>query len=246
MKKIIYLSAIYFSEMKVLAIIPARGGSKGLPRKNIKPLLGKPLIVYTIEAAKASKYINRIIVSTEDTKIAEISEKYGIEVIFRPEELAKDDTPLVDVVIHVLEVLKKKEKYEPDIVILLQPTSPLRSSSDIDHALEIFLENKKSRNCLSLVSVTEVKPSVFWALKIEKGYLRPVFNLKYLNMIRQVFPKIYKPNGALYITTPEVIYKYKTFYTEKTIAYIMPPEKSIDIDTELDFLLAELLMKRKL
>lgn len=222
--------------MEIVAIIPARGGSKGIPRKNIKQLFGKPLIVWTIEHAKKSRYIGRITVSTEDKEISEISKKYGAEVIERPEELAKDETPTIDVIFHVLRV--QAENFEPGLVVLLQPTSPLRNAQDIDNAIELFLKN----DCESVVSVCEVEHSPYWGFEIENRYLKPIFGGKYLNMRRQDLPKVYTPNGAIYVSTPEILRKYKSFYCSKTIPYIMPPERSVDIDNEIDFMLAELLM----
>jgi len=226
-------------ETKILAIIPARGGSKTIPRKNIKLLNGKPLIYYTIKESIKSKYLGRIIVSTEDKEISEISKKYGAEVIERPEELAKDETPTIDVIFHVLQVIKA-ENFEPEAVVLLQPTSPLRNAQDIDNAIELFLKN----DCESVVSVCEVEHSLYWSFEIENRYLKPIFGGKYLNMRRQDLPKVYTPNGAIYVSTPEILRKYKSFYCSKTIPYIMPPERSVDIDNEIDFMLAELLMRK--
>ena len=226
-------------ETKILAIIPARGGSKTIPRKNIKLLNGKPLIYYTIKESIKSKYLGRIIVSTEDKEISEISKKYGAEVIERPEELAKDETPTIDVIFHVLQV-HKAENFEPGLVVLLQPTSPLRNAQDIDNAIELFLKN----DCESVVSVCEVEHSLYWSFEIENRYLKPIFGGKYLNMRRQDLPKVYTPNGAIYVSTPEILRKYKSFYCSKTIPYIMPPERSVDIDNEIDFMLAELLMRK--
>ena len=225
-------------ETKILAIIPARGGSKTIPRKNIKLLNGKPLIYYTIKESIKSKYLGRIIVSTEDKEISEISKKYGAEVIERPEELAKDETPTIDVIFHVLRV--QAENFEPGLVVLLQPTSPLRNAQDIDNAIELFLKN----DCESVVSVCEVEHSLYWSFEIENRYLKPIFGGKYLNMRRQDLPKVYTPNGAIYVSTPEILRKYKSFYCSKTIPYIMPPERSVDIDNEIDFMLAELLMRK--
>ena len=197
------------------------------------------MIVWTIEHAKKSRYIGRITVSTEDKEIAEISKKYGAEVIERPEELAKDETPTIDVIFHVLQV-HKAENFEPEAVVLLQPTSPLRNAQDIDNAIELFLKN----DCESVVSVCEVEHSLYWGFEIENRYLKPIFGGKYLNMRRQDLPKVYTPNGAIYVSTPEILWKYKSFYCSKTISYIMPPERSVDIDNEIDFMLAELLMRK--
>lgn len=225
--------------MKIVAIIPARGGSKGIPKKNIKLLDGKPLISYTIEHAKKSKYINKVVVSTEDGEIAEISKKYGAEVIKRPEELAKDESPTIDAIFHVLEVLKS-EKYSPDIVILLQPTSPLRTAEDIDNAMELF----SNSDCESVVSVCGVEHPPHWSSKIEKGYLKPLFGEKNLGMRRQDFNNVYMANGAVYISTPQMLYKYNGFHCDCTTPYIMPIERSIDIDNAIDFMLSELVMKK--
>jgi len=226
-------------KMEIIALIPARGGSKGIPKKNIKNLRGKPLISYSIGPAKKTKYINKVVVSTEDKEIAEISREYGAEIIERPKELAKDESSTIDAILHALEVLKA-ENYNPDIIILLQPTSPLRNAEDIDSAIELFLNS----DCESVVSVREVGHSPYWCFEIEDGYLKSLFGDEYLRMRRQELEKVYMPNGAIYISTPENLRKYKGFYCLRTIPYIMPPERSIDIDNEIDLMLAELLMKR--
>jgi len=223
--------------MNILSIIPARGGSKDIPRKNIQPLAGKPLIAYTINSALKSKYVGKVVVSTEDEKITEVSKTYGAEVIKRPKELAKGETPTIDVIFHAIDALKVKNS---DLIVLLQPTSPLRTAKDIDNAIELFLSNE----CESVISVCEVKHSPYWCLKIENGYLKPLFKEKHLKTRRQDLPKAYTPNGAVYISTSEILYKYKSFYCSKTLSYIMSPERSIDIDTEIDFMLAELLMRK--
>jgi CMP-N-acetylneuraminic acid synthetase len=211
-----------------------------LPGKNIKNLLGKPLIAWTIEQAKKSKYIDKLIVSTNDKKIAKIAKKYGAEVIKRPKILAVDSAKTTDVIFHVLKVLRK-EKYIPEIIVCLQATSPLRTVSDIDNAIELFLKNK----CESVISVCESSPSLYWSFKMGERYLEPIFNRKYLKQRAQDLPKVYIPNGAIYITRPKVLLKYKSFYCKKILPYIMPNERSIDIDNETDFKLAELLLEIK-
>ena len=225
---------------KNIAIIPARGGSKGIPKKNLKLLAGKPLIYYTIQEALRSKYLDRIIVSTEDKEIEEISKKIGARVIERHKELAKDDSPTIDVVFHVLEILKMKS-YNPDIVILLQPTSPLRKAEDINNAIKLFLNS----GCESVVSVCEVEHPLYWSFRVEEGYLKPLFGDKYLRMGRQDLEKVYMPNGAIFVSTPQTLYKYKSFYCNHIIPYIMPIERSVDIDNEVDFMLAELLLRKE-
>ena len=225
---------------KVIAIIPARGGSKGLPRKNIKNLAGKPLIAWTIELALKSRYLDRVIVSTEDDEIAKISKKYGAEVIKRPKKLATDKTETIDVIFHVLRTLKK-ENYTPEIIILLQPTSPLRSADDVNKAIEYFFKNE----CESVVSICEFEHSPYWAFKIKRRYLTPIFGWKYFKIRRQDLPKAYIPNGAIFIAAVKTLEKYKSFYTHKTLPYIMSVERSIDIDSEIDFKLAELILQNK-
>lgn len=221
--------------MDLTAIIPARGGSKGIIKKNIYPLNSKPLISYTIEAAKASRFLNRIIVSTDDEEIARISKREGAEVIERPASLAGDKVTTVDAVIHVV-----KEMGIEGTVIVLQPTSPLRTSEDIDNAVELFRDTPEAD---SLVSVTDFPHPPFWALKIEGGRLKPLFNHKYLQMRRQDLERAYIPNGAIFIGERKTLEDRRTFYTENTIPYYMPPERSIDIDTLLDLKIAETIMK---
>jgi len=227
---------------KILAIIPARGGSKRLPGKNLIELLGKPLIWYTIEAAKNSKYIDKVVVSTDNLKIAEISKKYGVEVIKRPKFLATDKSKSSDVVLHALEVLKKN--YVPDIFVLLQPTSPLRTAEDIDKSINIFLE----KNHDSVISVCEVpKPVIHYSFSPGKNYLKPIFSWKYLkdfykDKVKEWNKKLYFENGAIYVISPDNFKKHKRFTLAKTFPYVMPKEKSIDIDTEADLWLCEKFM----
>lgn len=226
------------SDKKILAIIPARGGSKRIPGKNIRFLAGEPLICHTIKAALKSKNIGRVIVSTEDDKIAEISRKNGAEVLVRPAEMADDNSKTIDVLFHLLGEVQK-ENYEPDIIILLQPTSPLRNETDIDQALDFFSRKK----CESLVGVCELPHPFCWALELKKEFLFPVFGLESLKIRSQDAPKKYICNGAIYIASPSALRKNEGFFSEKTLAYVMPREKSLDIDKESDFKLAELILK---
>ncbi len=223
----------------ILGVIPARGKSKRLPKKNILSLYGKPLIYYTIEAAKNSCKLDRFIVSTEDDNIAKISESFGAKVLPRPQTLALDNTPTEDVILDVIEQLKNKEEYLPKVIVLLQPTSPLRTSQDIDIAIEMFLSSKSK----SLISVTEYDHSPYWAFSIEKDMLKPEFGKKYFKRSQEM-KKLYRPNGAIFIISAKNLLKYKSFYTEKISPFILPPERSIDIDDEFDFSIAEFLLKR--
>ena len=224
-------------EKIILAIIPARGGSKRIPKKNIKKLAGKPLIEYTIDAASQSKLVDKIVVSTENREIERVVRKYGVDdVLPRPKDLAGDWSRTIDV---ILDVLRREEC---EIVVCLQPTSPFRTSADIDNALAMFLENK----CESVISVYECGQEQTWLLKEKGKYLIPVFGHKYFDStLSQNLPQMYVPNGAIYIATPATLRKYKSFYTNQTLPYIMPPERSIDIDDKKDWLLAEKLLKNQ-
>ncbi|WP_321992902.1 acylneuraminate cytidylyltransferase family protein [Clostridium butyricum] len=227
-------------DKKILAIIPARGGSKGIVGKNIKELNGKPLIAYTIEEAKKSEYINRIVVSTDNEEIANISKKYGAEVPFlRPLELAQDDTPTIECVIHMLNVLKENEAYIPDYVCLLQCTSPLRTFNDIDGTIEKLL----STGLDSAASVCEAEVNPYWT-NIFNGERLEYF-LKDGKEItrRQDLPNVYRLNGAVYVAKCDVLKNEMTFETEYTTGYVMDKNSSIDIDDIIDFKFAELLMK---
>ena len=226
----------------ILGLIPARGGSKGLPRKNIKLLLGKPLIAWTIEQALASKYLDRVIVSTDDKEILDISKKYGAEVPFmRPKELAMDNVKGIDVVLHAIVSLKEDDRRKQyDLIMLLQPTSPLRKSVDIDKAIE-FLFLKKAK---AIVSVCEVDHHPLWANTLpEDGCMKDFIRQEIMNKNRQELSVLYRLNGAIYLAYCNYLKKYRSFIGEKTFAYVMPRERSIDIDNEVDLSLAEVLIK---
>ncbi|MEI4769607.1 acylneuraminate cytidylyltransferase family protein [Psychrobacillus sp. FJAT-51614] len=219
-----------------LAIIPARGGSKGIPRKNIKELAGKPLIAWTIEEAKKSKYINRIILSSEDAEIIEVAKRYGCEVPFiRPVELAQDNTPGIDPVIHAIERCPGF-----DYVVLLQPTSPLRTVEDIDGIIETLL-NKEANFC---VSVVEPNQSPYWMYNLnENGRMDPVIKQANFAVRRQDLPNVYSLNGAVYVANVEKLKVENSFITNETVGYVMPRERSFDIDTEVDFYLCEQMLR---
>ena len=223
--------------MNIISIIPARGGSKGIPRKNIKLLNGKPLISYSIDASNSCSLIDDTYVSTEDAEISEISKGNNAEVIERPDELAGDDSSSIDVILHVLDYLENKGEL-PDLFVLLQPTSPLRTSEDIEASINSFLES----DCDSLVSVCELDHRSLLNFSLEDGFLVQNNNESLFNSRRQDIPTHYSLNGAIYITTPEFIRKNKSFYSDKTIPHVMSKEKSIDIDTSFDFKLAEFLL----
>jgi len=224
-----------------LAIIPARGGSKRLSRKNILPLLGKPLIGWTIEQAKKSKYLDRIIVSTENEEISEVSKSFGAEVLKRPEDLAQDDTPTSDVIIHVIETLEK-EGFKYDFIVLLEPTSPLRKDDDIDNAIEIISNNSYSYSLVSLGEIHLEHPEYVKILG-DDGFIYPYCenNIKYHR--RQDLPKAYFPYGVVYICKTEIFKEKRTFYTEKTIPYIIDRWQNYEIDDIYDLLCIENIFK---
>ena len=212
----------------VLAIIPARGSSKGVLRKNIREVAGKPLIAWTIEEAKSSKYVDRVILSSEDEEIIQVAGRLGCEVPFvRPTELARDDTPGIAPVLHAIETLA--ENY--DYIVLLQPTSPSRKAEDIDACIEFCLK----RNAPACVSVTEPVHNPYWMFQVNrKGEMTPVIKSDSTFSRRQSIPTIYAVNGAVYVAKKDWLEKTKTFISDETVAYPMPKERSLDIDSEFD------------
>jgi len=230
-----------FKRKTILALVPARRGSKGIPDKNIKMLNGKPLIAYSIEVAKKSKYIDAIIVSTDSKEIAEISQKYGAEVPFiRPKELSTDSAKSINVILHAMNCIENNVNKKCDYLILLQSTSPFRDSTDIDESIEEIINKEKD----ALVSVCEVSENPYWMEVIdEEGNLKYFIEGEEKYDRRQELPKIYIFNGAIYIAKWEVLKKDKSFYERECLPFVMSKEKSLDIDTPLDFEFAEFLMK---
>lgn len=227
--------------MKNLAIIPARSGSKGLKDKNIKELKGKPLIAYSIEAALDSGKFTEIMVSTDSEKYADIAKKYGATVPFlRSEKTSSDTASSWDTVKEVLRNYKELGK-EFDSITLLQPTSPLRTSEDIINAYQLFDE----KNAKAIVAMCEVEHSPLWCNTLPRNFeLNGFLNKELLNSGRQRLDKYYRINGAIYIYRIEDKNDLDfSLYEENCYAYIMPQEKSIDIDTELDFKIAEVIIQ---
>jgi len=220
--------------MKIHAIITARGGSKGLPRKNILPLAGKPLIAYSIIAAKECKFISRCIVSTEDAEIKRISNEWGAEVIDRPDRLATDSALSQDVVMHVLDYLRDQNDF-PECFILLQPTSPLRNAQHLENCIQLFLKSKAN----SMVSVTEEEHHPYKDFYLEGEYLKPLFGAEYLDRPRQLLPKVYRQNGAIYLVRSKMFVRERRFAVAPIQPFVMNYEESIDIDTKYDLIQAE-------
>lgn len=221
---------------KVLAIIPARGGSKGLPRKNIRPLAGKPLIAWSIEAALEVHGIDECLVSTDDPEIAEVARAHGAQVPFlRPAELAADDTPGSAPILHALQTLDFR-----GTIVLLQPTSPLRTAADIRGALDLHRPGLDP-----VVSVRQVEDKPNWMFRQEPGgRLRKFLESEPLATRRQDLPPLLIPNGAVYVADSVQFVETGSFFTERTLGYEMPRERSIDIDTELDLAMAETILQR--
>jgi len=230
------------NDKKVLAIIPARGGSKSLPGKNIKELCGKPLIAWSIEVALSCSKIDRVIISTDDKNIAEVAKKCGAEVPFiRPHELASDTASTIEVVFHAIDWLKKHQDYKAGYILLLQPTSPLRTSKDIKCAIQT-LKHKKAR---SVVTVCEADHPLWSNILPEDNNMKDFIRPQILNKRRQDLPRFYGLNGAIYLAETDYLRECNGFLGQDTFAYEMPKERSIDIDTDIDFKLACLLMENQ-
>ncbi|HIP54619.1 MAG TPA: acylneuraminate cytidylyltransferase family protein [Sulfurimonas autotrophica] len=226
-------------ERTFLAVIPARGGSKRLPRKNILDLAGKPLIAWSIEAAKESKYIDAVVVSSDDDEILDIAHALGVRALKRPAVLASDTATTFDTVEHLIKNLKKEYTH----VVLLQPTSPLRESKDIDKAIELL--DKKDAD--AIISVCEMEHSPLWSNRLpEDKSMANFLNKEILNKRSQDLETYYRLNGAIYIADVTKLLEQKSFFLEEKIyAYVMDQERSIDIDTKLDFMVANYLLRAR-
>jgi CMP-N-acetylneuraminic acid synthetase len=219
---------------ETVALIPARGGSKGLPRKNVMELSGKPLIAWTIEAALATATPMRVIVSTDDAEIGNVASLGGAEVPFRrPDDLATDAATSLDVALHALSAIGADDD---TVVILLQPTSPLRTAADIDAAMDLFLRGDAD----AVVSVVAVTHPPHWMYRIVGGELQQYATDTVAR--RQDAAPLVQVNGAVYVTRAGVLRSERTFMPPRTAPYLMPPERSIDIDSQWDFRLAALLL----
>jgi CMP-N,N'-diacetyllegionaminic acid synthase len=223
---------------KILSLIPARAGSKRLLQKNMAVLGGRPLIAWTIEASLNSKYITKTVVSSDSKEILKIAKEYGADFLKRPGLLANDTASSESVVAHALESIEEKFNY----IVLLQPTSPLRKTEDIDNSFEkLFREN-----VTALISVCETDNKILKAFKEnKKGFLEGLSNNKYPFMRRQDLPKTYMSNGAIYIVKVSDFLKNNSFYTDRTISYVMHGDSNLDIDTKDDLKKAENCINQK-
>lgn len=228
------------SDRQILALIPARGGSKGVPRKNVRPLAGKPLIAYAIEVARASSLIDRTIVSTDDGEIANVARQYGAEVPFlRPAELARDDTPEWQVWQHTLRFVEA-ERGLPDVLVCVSPTSPLRTAEDVDACIRALLDS--NADVAFAVKPAERNPYFNMVTLNDAGYARLVIPTAQPVHRRQSAPVVYDMTTVAYAARPRFVLSADAMFEGKTRAVIVPAERALDIDTELDFRLAEFLM----
>jgi CMP-N,N'-diacetyllegionaminic acid synthase len=227
----------------LLAIIPARGGSRGVPRKNIQMVAGRPLIAWTIDAARSASVVTRIVVSTDSDEIADVARRSGAEVpLMRPRELAEDDTPGIAPVLHTVEWLRHHECYEPLHVVVLQPTSPLRSAADIDAAMAL----RTRRDAAAVVSVCPTPHHPAWTKSIDaEGYLTNLGGSDDTTPRQQLAPA-YVLNGAIYLIRRDVLLERRSLYADRTCAYVMPIERSLDIDSPWDLHIADLVLSARL
>ena len=229
--------------MTTLGLIPARGGSKGVPGKNVRALAGRPLVAWTIETARACARIDRLVVSTDDERIAEVCRRSGAEVPFlRPAELAADDTPDRPVYDHAVDWLAGSDGYRPDAVVWLRPTAPLREPGDIDRALDLLVET----GCDTVRSVCRAEHHPYWMRTLDGDRLRPLLDAADDAVFhrRQLLPAVYRLNGAVDVVRCSSAAERGELFAGDVRGYVMPPERSVDLDTELDFALAELLAER--
>lgn len=231
------------NESKVIGVVTARGGSKGLPGKNIRPINGKPLIYWTISEAICSKYIDRLIVSTDDREIADISINCGAQVPFiRPDELACDNAKSIDVVLHAIDFFEKNnENY--DIFVLLEPTAPLRTSNDIDLAIEKLVGTKDAESVVALCKVENCHPD--FLVQINNGFINRENQTSIASVRRQDLSTLYFFTGNYYISFVSSLKIRKSFYHDKTIANVLPKWKSFEIDDICDFKIVETLLRER-
>jgi len=225
---------------EVLAIIPARGGSKGIPRKNLRKILDRPLIYYSIAAALQAKNVNRVVVSTDDGEIAEVAREVGAEVPFmRPAEFASDNVHSVYALIDAVQMLRDQQDYLPDAVVMLLPTSPLVRPVHIDSAVEIYMKRKKG----AVISVCSFDKPLSAIREIKCGVLEPVVHVENFNVQRQEYD-LFLVNAAIYVASPLELIEKETFHMEEVYPYIMAKDDSLDINDANDFEIAEFLISK--
>lgn len=235
-----------YKNKRIIAIIPARGGSKGLPNKNILEIAGKPLITWTVEAALQSKLVDKVFVSTDSKMIAEVAERSGISVPFlRPKEFAQDSSPTYEAVLDVLQSFEKKGTFF-DYVLVLEPTSPLRKKTDIDDSIRLLVDNDKFDTLVSVGEVQTENPVIVKKIS-ESGFVLPYINDQEKFHQRQQFPKAYFPYGVSYISKVDYYKTEKTFYSDNTtLPFYIDRWQNYEIDDAIDFEINELLIQKYL
>lgn len=224
----------------ILAVIPARAGSKGLPRKNVLPFAGKPLIAWTIEQARESELVDRVIVSTDGDEIADVAQAYGAEVPFRrPAALASDTASSIDVILHAIDQVGQSGS-QFSIVALLEPTSPLRDIADIDGAIRKLLSTPDAESIVGVAEVEGMHPA--FVLREKNGYLEPYLGVPATGLRRQVIEPLLFLEGSIYVAYVESLRKRRTFYHERTIGWPVAKYKSVEIDDMCDLIVAEALL----
>lgn len=233
-------------DMKIMAMIPARSGSQRVPNKNVRPLNGKPLVAYTIESALDASLITRVIVSTDSEEIASVARQFGAEVPFlRPAEISQSDSTEMQFFDHALDWLNRQEQYVPDLIVLLYPTSPFRTSTSIDRAIELMLAHPEA-DSLRSVRLCSEHPYKMWVQ--EQGYLQPFVRGKDQNMHTfsyQMLPTVYIQNASIYITKPLTLHTKRSPTGDVILPFVMNDRESVDINNPIDFMLAECLMRNE-
>lgn len=242
-----FKNVLHINKNKILAVIPARGGSKGIPRKNIRKLSGKPLLSYTAEAALNSYLFDRVILSTEDEEIRTIGLQLGLEAPFiRLKELSQDDTPALPVIQHTVRILEEQENYKADVIVVLQPTSPLRTTQHINEAIDKFINSHAD----SLVSVTKVPHNMnpYSVMQLQDdGTIKPFLPYEEQKNLRQEKPVYYARNGAaIYVCTYECLMLKNSLFGDTIVPYFMNKKESIDLDDEWDWKIAELIINNSI
>ena len=233
-----------YKRKRILALIPARGGSKGLPGKNIRPLLGKPLIAWTIEQALGSKYIDKVIVSTDSAKIARVAKRFGADVPFiRPKRLATDASKVIDTVFHAIEELKK-DGLRFDYLVLLESTSPLRKEGDLDNAIKKLIDHSDKADSIISVGAIALEHPVY-AKRISKGFVKAYFSINRIDTLRQGLPVAYFPYGVIYLSKILTMRKKKAVYAGRILPYVIERWQNYEINDILDFVCVESILRHK-
>jgi N-acylneuraminate cytidylyltransferase len=236
--------------MKVLCLIIARGGSQRLPNKNIRPLAGRPLLAYSIAAARRSSYVNRIVVSTDSDMIAEIAQKEGAEIPFRrPAEISQGHSTELQAMEHALGWFKDHESYEPDFVVLLRPTSPFRTTASIDRAIELLISDP-SAHCVRTVRLCSEHPHKMWLMDTEGRRIRSLIPVEQKlpeahTLSYQLLPTVYIQNASMDVFRSNNIWQLRSTTGTEIIPLVQDEFESVDINTEIDFILAETLMAQR-